>query len=170
VNRAALLPVLLLIPSCGYRLAGTADTIPKTVKTIAVPPFANATTQYKLTDHLANAIARELNSRTNYDVIQDPTRADAVLSGVVASVLAFPTTFDPRSGRAAGVEMAVTLSIQLRERETGNLIYTQPSYSFRQRYEISIDPAAYFEESSTAFARLSQDVARTVVTAILENF
>jgi hypothetical protein len=156
--------------SCGYKLAGTADTIPKNIRTIAIPPFVNATTRYQLTDHLANAIAREFNSRTGYDVIPDPAQADAVLTGVVASVIAFPTTFDPRTGRAAGVEMLVTLSVQLRERQTGNLIYNQPSYAFRHRYEISIDPAAYFDESSPAFTRLSQDVARTVVTAILENF
>jgi hypothetical protein len=151
-------------------LAGTADTIPQSVRTIAIPPFGNATTHYKLTDHLPNAIAREFLSRTKYDVIADASQADAVLTGVVASVIAFPTTFDPATGRAAGVETAVTLSIQLRERQTGNLLYNQPSYVFRQRYEIARDPGAYFEESSTAFARLSQDVARTVVTAVIENF
>jgi outer membrane lipopolysaccharide assembly protein LptE/RlpB len=168
--RAPIVLLALVCTSCGYKLAGTADTIPKSVKSIAIPPFANSTTRYQLTDHLPNAIAREFNSRTGYDIIQDASQADAVLTGVVASVIAFPTTFDPRTGRAAGVEMAVTLALQLRERQTGNLIYNQPSYLFRQRYEISMDPGAYFDESSAAFARLSQDVARTVVTAILENF
>jgi hypothetical protein len=168
--RGLILALALVPASCGYKLAGTADTIPKNVRTIAIPPFANGTTRYQLTDHLPNAIAREFNSRTSYDVIHDPSQADAVLTGVVASVVAFPTTFDPRTGRAAGVEMAVTLSLQLRERATGNLIYNQPSYLFRQRYEISMDPGVYFDESSAAFARLSDDVARTIVTAILENF
>lgn len=168
--RALLLLGALASASCGYKLAGTADMMPKNIQTIAIPPFANGTTRYQLTDHLPNAIAREFHARTRYDVIPDASQADAVLTGVVASVLAFPTTFDPRTGRAAGVEMSVTLSLQLRERLTGNLIYNQPSYLFRQRYEISMDPAAYFDESSGAFARLSRDVARTVVTSILENF
>lgn len=168
--RASVVLLALASASCGYKLAGTADTIPKTVKSIAIPPFANATTRYQLTNHLPNAIAREFNSRTDYDVIPDASQADAVLTGVVASVIAFPTTFDPRTGRAAGVEISVTLSIQLRERQTGKLIYNQPSYAFRHRYEISVDPGVYFDESSAAFARLSEDVARTVVTAVLENF
>lgn len=168
--RALIVLLVLASASCGYKVAGTADMMPSNVKSIAIPPFANITTRYQLTDHLPNAIAREFNSRTKYDVIHDASQADAVLTGVVASVVAFPTTIDPRTGRAAGVEMAVTLSLQLRERQTGNLIYNQPSYLFRQRYEISMDPGAYFDESSAAFARLSQDVARTVVTAILENF
>ena len=41
---------------------------------------------------------------------------------------------------------------------------------YRERYEIATDPQAYFDESDTALARLSRDVARGVVTAVLENF
>lgn len=167
---AAVVCALVLTAGCGYKLAGTADTIPKTVRTIAIPPFGNTTTSYKLTDHLPNAIAREFLSRTRYDVVQDPKTADAVLTGVVVAVIAFPSILDPATARAAGVETNVILSIQLRERETGTLLFNQPSYNFRHRYEISIDPAAYFDESSPAFSRLSRDVARAVVTAILENF
>jgi len=41
---------------------------------------------------------------------------------------------------------------------------------FRERYEISVDPAAYFDESGTAMQRVSRDVARSAVSAILEGF
>jgi hypothetical protein len=39
-----------------------------------------------------------------------------------------------------------------------------------ERYEISVDPKAYFDESSVAVDRLARDVARSVVSAVLENF
>jgi hypothetical protein len=40
-----------------------------------------------------------------------------------------------------------------------------------QRYEISVTfPKAYFEESDAALDRLSRDVARDLVSSILENF
>jgi hypothetical protein len=35
---------------------------------------------------------------------------------------------------------------------------------------VALDPQQYFDESSTAMQRLSKDVARSVVSAILENF
>jgi hypothetical protein len=41
---------------------------------------------------------------------------------------------------------------------------------FRERYEISVSPQQYFDEMPAALQRLSKDVARTVVSAILENF
>ncbi len=40
----------------------------------------------------------------------------------------------------------------------------------RERYEVSVDPTVYFDESEVAMRRLSRDVAQTVVSAILENF
>jgi len=41
---------------------------------------------------------------------------------------------------------------------------------FRERYEVSTDPQAYFDESGPAMQRLSKDVARSVVSTILEHF
>ncbi len=40
----------------------------------------------------------------------------------------------------------------------------------RERYEIAIDPRAYFEESDTAIERMSREVARSIVSAVLEKF
>jgi hypothetical protein len=40
----------------------------------------------------------------------------------------------------------------------------------RERYEISVDPQAYFDESGAGIERLGKDVARDVVTSILEKF
>jgi hypothetical protein len=50
------------------------------------------------------------------------------------------------------------------------VLFTRAGAEFRERYEISIDPKAYFDESGTAMERLSKSVARSVVSAILEKF
>lgn len=155
---------------CGYRVAGRADLLPKQIKTIAVPAFGNVTTRYKLADQLAAAVTRELITRTRYQVVADPGQADAILQGAVANIFTFPTLFDPATGRAAGVQMSVVLQITLRERATGAVLYNQPALEFRERYEISTDPLAYFDESGPALERLSREVARGLVSSILENF
>lgn len=156
--------------SCGYHVSGKADLVPKNIKTIAIPPFANVTTRYKLTDKLPAAITREFIARTRYQIVTNPAEADAVLTGAIVNVFAYPTTFDPVTGRAAGVQMHVIMQITLRENATGKAIYQQPGLEFRQRYEISTDASAYFDESTLAFERLSHDVARSVVTSVLELF
>jgi hypothetical protein len=161
---------ILATASCGYHVSGKGDTLPKTLHTIAIPAFANITTRYKLTDRLPEAIAREFMTRTRYQVIPDAGQADAVLSGTIVNAVAFPIISDPTLGRATAMQINVTLGITLTERATGKILYSRPSFEMHQRYEISIDPQKYFEESDTALDRLCRDTARTVVSGILENF
>ncbi|MBY0507432.1 MAG: hypothetical protein K2X03_26195 [Bryobacteraceae bacterium] len=160
----------LSLTGCGYKVAGKADLLPKNLHTIAIPAFNNVTTAYKLTDRLPNALAREFIARTRYQVVADPREADMILTGAVAMVFAYPTTFDPLTARAAGAQVQVVLQVTLRERVSGKILYTQPALDYRERYEISTDPQAYFDESSPAFERMSHGVARNVVSAILEMF
>lgn len=162
--------LLVLASSCGYHTGGHGDLIPKTVHTIAIPAFSNVTTRYKLTDQLPEAITREFISRTRYRIVTDTSAADAVLEGAVLSYQAFPTILDPATGTASAVEVHVGLRLTLRERATGKILYSRPNYEIRERYEISIDPTAYFEESDSALARASQQTAQQVVSSILEAF
>jgi hypothetical protein len=160
----------LLISCCGYHTGGRAELVPSTVHTIAIPAFGNLTTRYKLTDQLSEAIAREFISRTRYRIVPDPAAADAVLEGAVLGYTSFPTVFDPATSRASAVEVHVTLRLNLKERATGKILYTRPNFEMRERYQISIDPAAFFEESDSALARASEQTARQVVSSILETF
>jgi hypothetical protein len=169
-----------LLSSCGYHLAGKADLVPKSIHTIAIPAFTNITTRYKLTDHLPEALSREFIARTRYQIVNDPQAADAVLRGAVINFVAYPTIVDQRTvpgtatqtqARAIALAVSVTMQLSLVERATGKVIFARPSFDARQRYEVSVVSAtAYFDESDAALDRLSRDVARDVVTAILENF
>jgi hypothetical protein len=168
--RLTVLLALLSLTRCGYHVSGQADLLPKTIKTIAIPPFANNTVRYRLSERLPQAITRELISRTRYQIVHDPNIADAVLRGSVINVLSFPTTFDTTTGRAAGVQINVILQLHLVERASGKQLYTNPGMEIRERYEISTDQLAYFEESDAAMNRLSKSAAAAVVSAILEAF
>ena len=173
MNRNALTPVLAALcfgPACGYHVAGRTDLLPKNIHSIAVPAFANVTTRYELARMLPEDIAREFISRTRYSVVADPGKADAVLTGAVVNFAAYPTTVDPTTGRATAIEAIVVLQFTLTDRATGEVILSRPSAEFRERYEISLDPKAYFDESGTGMLRLSRDVARSVVSAVLEKF
>jgi hypothetical protein len=68
------------------------------------------------------------------------------------------------------VQVIVILQLTMTDRATGASIFSRPSMEIRERYEISVDPKAYFDESEAAMRRLSRDAARSIVSAILENF
>jgi hypothetical protein len=164
------LSAALISTSCGYHVAGKADLVPKRIQTIAIPAFTNNTQRHKLSERLPAALTREFITRTRYKIVPDANQAEAVLNGAVLNYFNFPTVFDPQSGRASNVQISVILSINLTDRSNGALLFNRSNFEVRERYEISVDPVAYFDESDAGLERLSRDVARSVVSAVLENF
>jgi outer membrane lipopolysaccharide assembly protein LptE/RlpB len=167
----AVWPVLLMLTtSCGYHTAGHSVQLPENVKTIAVPAFTNVTTTYRIEQMLTASVVREFTTRTHYHILNDPSEAaDATLRGTVISTSATPLTYNSATGQAASVLVVVSMKVSLTDRE-GKVLYQNPSYLFREQYEVSQDLASFFEEDSPAFRRLSQDFARTLVSNILEGF
>jgi hypothetical protein len=158
------------LTSCGYHIGGKADLMPKGIQTIAIPTFTTLSTRYKLVDQLPTEIGREFEARTRFHVVEDPGQADAVLNGSVNTVLAYPILFDPASGKASSVQIAVSLTVTLNERATGRTLFSRANWAVRQNYQIAVDPHQYFDESGPALDRLSRDVAHDLVSAVVENF
>jgi outer membrane lipopolysaccharide assembly protein LptE/RlpB len=167
--RASLL-TLCLATSCGYHTAGRAIQLPENVKTIAVPSFKNETNTYHIEQMLTAAVVREFTTRTHYHLLNDASEAaDATLRGTVLSTSSSPLTYNTTTGQAASVLIVVSMNVSLTDRQ-GKVLYQNPSYLFREQYEVSQDLNSFFEEDSPAFRRLSQDFARTLVSNILEGF
>ena len=76
---------------------------------------------------------------------------------------------DTATGQASSILVVVSMKVALTDRQ-GKVLYQNPSYLFREQYEVSQDLPSFFEEDSPAFRRLSQDFARTLVSNILEGF
>ena len=72
--------------------------------------------------------------------------------------------------RAVLAEMHVTLSITLTERATGKVLLSRPNFDVHNTYQISPNATQYFEESDPALKRAGQEVARSIVSAVLQNF
>jgi hypothetical protein len=161
---------LIGLAGCGYHVAGHVDTLPEQIHTIAIPAFTNTTTQYKIADSITAAVAHELIERSHYHVVTNPDDADAVLNGGVVLFTSYPITLDPNTGRASGIAVIVHLRLSLTEKKTGKILFNRPDYIISEQYEISVDPKSYFDESPAAVDRLSRDVARSVVSGILERF
>lgn len=167
--RTLLAVVALVCTGCGYHVSGQGTALPKTIHTIAVTAFGNASTRAELARMLPADVTREILSRTKYRIVSDPETADAVLRGSVVNFAAFGTTVAP-SGQATGVEVIVNLQFTLTDRTTGKVLLQRNSYEIRERYQVSVNPQTYFDESGTAMQRVSRDAARSIVSAMLESF
>jgi len=170
VANGALVLLCLAAIGCGYHTAGHTSTIPENVRTIAIPAFVNQTQTYKIEQMLTTAVVREMVTRTHYHVVdQADADADATLRGTVLSTYTTPLTYDSKTGRAASLLVVISMKVALQDKD-GKVLYQNPSYLFREQYEVSRDPTSFFEEDSPAFQRLSRDFAQTLVSNILEGF
>lgn len=162
--------LLLTSLACGYHVAGKGDRLPPDVRTIAVPMFVNKSPRYRIEQIVSQAVTREFIERTKYGITHDPREADAVLEGTIKDVRAGVVTFDLNTGRASTMQIQVTADVKLTDAHTHKALFANSNYIFREQYQISPSESGLFEEDQPALERLSRDLARTLVTAILENF
>ena len=162
--------LLLFSVACGYRVAGRGDRLPPDIKTLAVPIFTNETPRFRIEQRVSAAITRELIERSRFRVTPDPARADAVLSGTIKEVRTGVIAFDLSTGRATTLQIQVLAHVDLVDQHTKKVLFSNHNYIFREQYQISQTASALFEEQDPALDRLSRDLARTLVTEILENF
>jgi outer membrane lipopolysaccharide assembly protein LptE/RlpB len=115
-------------------------------------------------------VGREFVTRTSYHIENETSAdADATLKGWVISTSESPATYDSQTGRAASVLITVNMKVSMTDRH-GKLLYENPSYIFREEYQVSQELTSFFEEDSPAFDRLSRNFARTLVSNLLEGF
>lgn len=156
--------------ACGYHTAGRGARLPMAVKTIAVPAFTNQTQSYRVEQVLTAAVVREFITRTRFRVLAETSNdADATLRGTVLSAIAAPLTYDAQTGRASTALVTVTMRVALVDRN-GTVLWENPNYTFREQYQISREVSSFFEEDTPAMDRLARDLARSLVSSVVEAY
>lgn len=167
---SALLAVALGGVSCGYHTAGKGSALPAAFRTIAIPAFDNQSQSYKVEQALTAAVVREFTTRTDFRIVPAVAPdADAILRGAVTNTQVSPLTYDSTTGRISSAMVIVFMRVSLTDSH-GKILYQNPSFYFRDQYEVSREVSSFFQEESPALDRLSRDFARTLVSSILENY
>ena len=134
-------------------------------KTIAVPTFVNATTNYRIEQHMSEAVRKELARTTHYSVTSTDT-GDVLVRGEVLSYSTSPTVFDDR-GRAAQYAITVSLKVLVTETETGKTLLENDAMAFRENFQISQNAGEFVPEDPAALERLAARFASAVVASLV---
>jgi hypothetical protein len=171
--------VAILLSACGYHVGGTASRLPPGLKVIAVPVLENRTSRYRVEQRMTEAVVHEFLARTKYRIVSSEGSADAVLHGEITSFEASPVVFDTTAtpstlntpiARATTMLVSVHMKVWLEERDSKKVLYRNDNYLFREPYEVSTDPATFFDEQGPAMGRMARDFASRLVADVLENF
>ncbi len=112
--------LVALLTGCGYRLAARKGDA-GAGQTIAVPTFANSTSNYRIEQRMSEAIRKEFARNTHYKVTSGDT-GDLVLRGEVLGYSTTPTVLDER-GRAAQYAVSLILKVSVTETATGKALF-----------------------------------------------
>jgi hypothetical protein len=160
---------------CGYSLAGRGSFLPAYIRTVAIPQLVNRTTFFDVEQILTEKIRAEFIGRGKYDIVTEPARADAVLTGEVLGISVQPVGLTDQQ-LASRYLFTLTMRVAFTETRTSQVLWSNDALSFREEYELStrsgsaLEGAAFLDQERSAFDRIATDIARTVVTAILEAF
>jgi hypothetical protein len=176
-RRAALLIVLPLLAStgCGYALAGRGSFLPAYIRVVGIPPIVNRTTFFDVEQVLTDRIRTEFIGRGKYTVQPDAAGADAVLNAEITSISAQPVGFTEQQ-LASRYLFMMTMKVQFIDARTNETLWANDALTFREEYEFAtrgntaLEGATFMDQERSSYERISTDIARTVVTAILEAF
>jgi hypothetical protein len=160
---------------CGYALAGRGSFLPDYIQAVGIPPLQNNTTFFQVEQILTEKIRTEFIGRGKYRVLPDASTVDAVLSGEVTSISVQPVGFTEQQ-LASRYVFTLSMRIQFTDSRTSEVLWSNDSLTFREEYELTtrgttaIEGASFLDQERSSFDRIAGDVARTVVTAILEAF
>jgi hypothetical protein len=160
---------------CGYSLAGRGSFLPSYIKSVGIPQLINRTAFYDVEQVLTEKVRAEFIGRGKYNITPDATGMDAVLVGEVLNIAVQPVGFNEQQ-LASRYNFILQMRVSFNDSRTGQVLWSNDALTFREEYELAtrgnaaIQGAAFLDQERTAFDRIASDIARTVVTAILEAF
>jgi outer membrane lipopolysaccharide assembly protein LptE/RlpB len=156
---------------CGYHLVGASNNLPARLQTLYVAPLVNQSARSEVDQRLTEQISQEWVRRGRFQLVSSGDKADAVLSGTVKSAVINPVQFD-QQGRATQYQLTVTIDVQLVDRTGEKPVVLWRDERFARNNSYPFDPLAkdYFDREIEALDLLSRNMARDLVTTILEGF
>lgn len=158
---------------CGYALAGRGSFLPDYIRVVGIPPWENRSSFSQVEQVLTEKVRTELIGRGKYRVIPDAPGSDAVLTGEILAISVQPVGFNEQQ-LASRYLFTWTMKVAFTDAQTNMVLWSNDALTFRGEYELSSRGTAidstFVDQERSSVDRIATDVARSVVTSILEAF
>ena len=163
-RRFTWLLLLVLLTGCGYRPIGAAPRGPET-RTIAVPLFANRSTEVGLEATFATALINAFAQTGAVKVVSGDREADLVLEGKVRSLENASVAFDSVS-RSSVRRVTLRVEILLRQKKSDKVLW-KDTQVLQEDYVV--DPNYHLGEATKTegIHRAAITLARRVLDKVL---
>jgi len=148
LKKLAIIVVLLVPLSCGYKFQGQGSVLPPDVKKIYVPLAENSSAEAGLALKLTEAIRDRFERFGVVEVVDEIGEADAVLRTKILALKRSTGAVTSRTDYAVKLDDTLSVAAELR-RVSGPLLWSSPGFLVRRSYGST---AATVVTSSSDFA------------------
>jgi hypothetical protein len=174
--RVALAVWLAIVSAgCGYALAGRGSFLPADLRTVGIPMIQNRTPFLQVEQTLTQKVREEFIGRGKYEVLLVEAGADAVLSAEITGMSVQPVGFTDQQ-LASRYLITLTMRGTFTDARSGEVLWSNDALTYRSEYELNtrqntaFGGAEFVDQERSSLDRIGTDVARSVVTAVLEAF
>jgi hypothetical protein len=166
---------LTVLPGCGYALAGRGSFLPDDIASVGIPPLVNRSQFFDVEQALTEKVRSEFIGRGKYRVLPESAGADSVLTGEITSITVTPVGLTDQQ-LASRYLFTVTMRVAFTDARDAAVLWSNDAWTFREEYDlttrsnVALGGADFLDQERNAFDRISSDIARSVVTSILEAF
>jgi hypothetical protein len=172
----AFVVVAMTVSGCGYALAGRGSFLPADIRTVGIPLLENRTSIQLIDQRITEKVRTEFISRGKYRIVTASGGVDAVLSGAITGFVSQPVGLDQQLASASRYRFTVTMRVQFTDSRNGDVLWSNEALTFSEEYDVrtrggtQLEPTVLIEQEGPAVDRLATDLARYVVSSILEAF
>jgi hypothetical protein len=172
---ALIVAAAVAVSNCGYALAGRGSFLPTDIKVVGIPLLENNTKYPRIEQTFTEKIRKEFIDRGKYQFVPTTSGADAVLSGAIMGFDNTPVGFTDQQ-LASRYAFTVTMRVQFTDARNNQVLWSNDALTFRGEYDLrtrgntQVEATVLLEQEGPAIDRLANDLARSVVSSILEAF
>lgn len=162
---AVLLALGLFAGGCGYSLRGT---LPSHIQTVAVPVFANRTSEPAVENLLSAAVVEAFSTNGRLRVVT-PDKADSVLEGEVVGYQIQAVAFDS-SSNVRQYRLVVTLNLRYSDLRDKKIVFERRGIQERANFTVLGVVSATIASEESALRSAATEIARSIVSLTVEPF
>jgi hypothetical protein len=166
----------VLSSGCGYALAGRGSFLPDYIRVVGIPPFENRSSFSQVEQVLTDKVRTEFIGRGKYRVVADTQGSDAILAGEILSISVQAVGLNEQQ-LASRYLFTWTIKVAFTDAQTNMVLWSNDALTVRGEYDLSQRGgdttnlgSTFVDQERTSADRIATDVARSIVTSILEAF
>ena len=167
IKTLGFLTVWMLVAACGYHLAGTGNTLPPHLKTVAIPVFSNTSSEPDIHRNMTNVIRQSFINDGRLKVVTKD-KADLVMKGVLNYYTLQAASFDSDD---VALDYYVALGVDIKVNDmVKRKLFMKQNFTTKWDFRTSADVINSEAARQVALNDAYKELGNRLVSIVIDQF